>query len=68
MKPVPKERRSTFLAIEGYLKMGGNPNTPFVDKFCQEFQIDKAKLVEAIQKGEAEWNGLKMKMKQLGLI
>ena len=68
MRAIPKNRKSTFLAIEGYLKMGGDPNAPFVEKFCQEFQIDKKGLVEAISKGEVEWNGLKMKMERLGLL
>lgn len=67
MKKIPSGAKGAFYMIESYLRQGGTPNTPIVDRFCREFEIDKGKLIKCIQ-NEAEWNGLKLLLQRKGLL
>ena len=50
--------------IESYLKQGGSPDSPIIDKFCRDQGITKEELIHAIQGGESTWNGLKIKIQK----
>lgn len=68
MKSALTRRREVFDMIEHYLKMGGGPNIPMVDRFCLEFDISKEQLIKAIKEGEAGWSALRAQLRQKDIL
>jgi len=66
MKKIPPEAKKTFHMIVSYLKAGGDPMTPFVTRFCREFEIDHTEFTKVMASPEADT--MEAKMRRAGLL
>lgn len=55
----------TFNLVVNYLKAGGNPQSPFVVKFCQEHQIRQEDFVASVVKDSTT---ITEKLRKAGLL
>jgi len=63
---MPKAmQHKTFNLIANYLKAGGNPQSPFVVKFCQEHQIRQEDFVASVIKDSTT---ITEKLRKAGLL